>query len=57
MTAHTLTIKGGQKTFGISASCSCGSWSLYMNTTVRRGEITSKKDFIKSQFKSHKEGK
>jgi hypothetical protein len=56
MTTHTLTITGGQKTFGITASCSCGAWSRYMNTTVLRGGITSKKDFLKSEFKSHKAG-
>lgn len=52
---HKLTITGGQKTFGISAICSCG-WNAYINTTVRRGGIISKKDFLKSEYKRHKAG-
>jgi hypothetical protein len=53
---HKLTITGGQKTYGISASCSCGNWSKFLNTIRLRGGITSSKDFIRSEFKSHKAG-
>jgi hypothetical protein len=51
MTTHTLTITGGKKTFGISASCSCGAWSRYMNTTVLR-QLQVKKIFL-NQNSSH----
>jgi hypothetical protein len=54
--AHQLTITHKKGTYGISATCSCGTWSRYMNTTVLRGGITSKKDSIKSEFKLHKVG-
>jgi hypothetical protein len=51
---HKLTITHKKGTYGISATCSCGEWSNYMNTAVLRGGITNKKDFLKSQFKLHK---
>lgn len=50
---HSLTIKGGRSSYGISASCACGGWSDFLNTTTRRGGITSKKQFLKEQFKAH----
>lgn len=53
---HKLTSTLVKKVYGISASCSCGNWSTFLNTTRLRGGITSKKDFIRSEFKSHKEG-
>jgi hypothetical protein len=53
---HKLTILHKKGTYGIGATCSCGSWSEFRNTTVLRGGITNIKDSIKSEFKLHKAG-
>jgi hypothetical protein len=52
---HTLTIKGGRKNYYDSGSCSCGQWSQFLNRVTRRGDILGHREFIKREFKKHKE--
>ena len=52
---HALTIKGGRGGYWDSGSCSCGEWSEFLSRVTRRGNIKGNRDYIKREYKAHKE--
>jgi hypothetical protein len=53
---HTLKITAMSKSYYVSASCSCGSFSTFKNLPKSRGYKTDAVKKVKEEFKSHKLG-
>ena len=50
---HKLEIIGGVNAHYLSASCSCGKFSKFMNMP-HRGNSKNYREFINKEFKTHK---
>jgi hypothetical protein len=51
---HTLKITAMSKSYYVSASCSCGSFSTFKNLPKSRGYKTDAVQRVKAEFKQHK---
>ena len=51
---HTLKITAMSKSYYVSASCSCGSFSTFKNLPKSRGYKTEAVQRVKAEFKQHK---
>jgi hypothetical protein len=51
---HTLKITAMSKSYYVSASCSCGSFSSFKNLPKSRGYKTDAVKRVKSEFQQHK---
>jgi len=55
VTEHRLVFKGGQRGYGIGATCTCGAWSFWRNVGLRGGR-TAARISAKEEFQIHKGG-
>lgn len=51
---HILKITAMSKSYYVSASCSCGSFSTFKNLPKSRGYKTEAVQRVKTEFKQHK---
>ena len=51
---HTLKMTAMSKSYYVSASCSCGSFSTFKNLPKSRGYKTDAIQRVKAEFKQHK---
>ena len=51
---HILKITAMSKSYYVSASCSCGSFSTFKNLPKSRGYKTEAVQKVKAEFKQHK---
>ena len=53
---HTLKITAMSKSYYVSATCSCGSFSTFKNLPKSRGYKTDAVQRVMAEFKLHKVG-
>ena len=51
---HTLKITAMNKSYYVSATCSCGSFSTFKNLPKSRGYKTDAVQRVREEFKLHK---